>query len=252
MDWDEIFYEIGERVEGGSKRIADGFRNFFFPKSSENPPAFRLLRRFIKKEVTAHELLSLRLQIIFIVYLGLSFGIIFLKGGIIPLFLLYIISLLFIRWTLLRYREFFIEFEPYRFFYYGITTISFLAFAGYSLLRKIATEVYQYYFYLFAVLIVVLVFRWYFKRKFGRDYTYGVVEEVKNDLIRVFVHDDIAANVKPGHYWVPAVPDAEPGRVVKLLIEDRTLRGAIPVRVLEVYLGDQSSQISTEPKEQTE
>jgi uncharacterized membrane protein len=252
MGVDEIFYELGERVEWNMRKVAGSLRDFFFPQPSLNPPSFGFLRRFVKRDVTIHELLSLRLQLIFIVYLGLSFGVLFLHWGLFSLFLLYLAAFLFIRWTVQKYREFFIEFEPYRFFYYWITTISFVAFTGYLLLRRYANSIYHYYAYILGVFLAVLIFRWYFKRRFGRDYTYGVVEDVKNGLIRVFVHDDIAANIKPGHYWVPAVPEAEPGRVVKLLIEDRPLKGAVPVRVLEVYLGSQSSQISIDPNEQTE
>jgi uncharacterized membrane protein len=250
MSLEEVLYSVGEGAERLARGAARAFRGAFFPQPSEKPPKFSILRKLVKKEVTPHELLSLELQLVFIAYLAVSFAGVFLHWGIPVLTGLYLLEILFIRWIFGEYREFFVEFEPYKVFYYGISTISFLAFAGYLILRRTTTGVYQYYAYVIAVFVVVLFFRWYFRRRFGRDYTYGVVEEVKNDLIRVFVHDDIAANVKPGYYWIPAVPDAEPGRVVKLLIEERNLRGSVPVRVLEVYLS--SSQSSTEPKAETE
>lgn len=121
-------------------------------------------------------------------------------------------------------------------FYLVVSTIAFVSYVGYVLLRRLSLDAYWYYAYLGVIGLVVILFRHYFKSRYGRDYTYGVVEEVKNDLVKVFVHDDMAANVKPGYYWVPAVPDAEPGVVVKLLVEERVFRSSRPIRILEVYL----------------
>ncbi|WP_297417322.1 DUF2101 family protein [Thermococcus sp.] len=45
--------------------------------------------------------------------------------------------------------------------------------------------------------------------------------------------------------------DAEPGSVVKILVEEKALKSARPTRIIEVYL-DQSSQRETEPKAATE
>ncbi|ASJ10373.1 hypothetical protein A3L12_03190 [Thermococcus sp. P6] len=248
MDVEEFLYRVGELVESGIDRL----RDFFMPSPSERPPDFRYLRRLFKKPLTVHEYLSLRLQMAFTGYLILNFILLLIRADPLWLVGLAVVYFPFLRYTLIKNRNFFVEYEPYRFFYYGISAILLGVFLGYALIRGKAPEAYYYYAYLLFVLVVVLVFRWYFKSKYGRDYTYGIVEEIKGDLVRIFVHDDMAANVKPGHYWVDAVGDLEVGRVVKLLVEDRTFRGAVPVRIIEVYLTDQSSQSSTEPKKETE
>lgn len=247
MSFDEFLYSIGESVE----RIVSAVRSFIFPEPSENPPSFGFTGRFVKSNVTLHELFSLHLQLCFLLYLFLNFALVFLTKN--PLWLIVVAApyFLYLRYLLRRYGDFLLDKKPYQVFYAVLSALSFLAFFGYSLVRLYAGGIVYVYLYILSVAALVLIFRWYFKRTFGRDYTYGVVEEVKNDVIKVFVHDDIAANVKPGHYWLPAVPDAEPGRVVKVLVEDRTFRSARPVRIIEVYL-PQSSQSSTEPKNATE
>ena len=247
----DLFYSIGEAVEELFQKVVNEVKEIVRPTPARSPPDFRILRRLVRRDVTIHELLSLKLQLVLVGYLLLSLLIVLTLRSPYLLALLFIGEIAYLRYLIKRNWNFFVEAEPYYFFYSVISVISFLSFLGYLLLRRFATNVYYYYGYLIGVLIVVLLFRWYFKEKYGRDYTYGIVEEVKGDLVRVFVNDDLAANVKPGRYWVPAVPDAEQGRVVKLLVEERTLRGSVPVRIIEVYLG-QSSHTSTLPNEDTE
>ncbi|QDA30671.1 DUF2101 domain-containing protein [Thermococcus indicus] len=243
----EFLYNIGERAEVLSKRIMEIIKPF----PNEKPSAFRVTRHLMREGLSIHELLSLNLQMTFVVYLILNLLIILIGLKWYWLLGIYIIYLLYTRLIIVKNWEFFVDPEPYRFFYYTISFLSLLAFLGYSLLRELSPGIYYYYGYIVAVALTVFLFRHYFKSKYGRDYTYGIVEEIKGGLVRVFIHDDIAANIKPGFYWLPAVEEAEPGRVVKVLAEDRTFRSARPVRILEVYLG-QSSQSSTEPKEETE
>ncbi|AJC71857.1 hypothetical protein X802_06545 [Thermococcus guaymasensis DSM 11113] len=247
----DLFYSIGEAVEELFQKVVNEVKEIVRPTPARSPPDFRILRRLVRRDITIHELLSLKLQLVFITYLLLSLMIVLASLTPLLLLALFFIEVLYIRYLVKKNWDFFTDPRPYYFFYSILSVISFLAFLGYLLLRRFATNVYYYYGYLIGVLIVVLLFRWYFKEKYGRDYTYGIVEEVKGDLVRVFVNDDLAANVKPGRYWVPAVPDAEQGRVVKLLVEERTLRGSVPVRIIEVYLG-QSSHTSTLPNEDTE
>ncbi|NJE03781.1 DUF2101 family protein [Thermococcus sp. MV11] len=247
MGLEDFLYRIGESVYSAGAKV----RAFLFPTPGERPPDFSLMKRLTKKPLTVHEFLSLRLQVAFLLYLFANLAMLLLRLNPIWIAVFGGLYFLYIRYTLAKNWSFFIDPEPYRAFYYGISAVTLAAFLGYTLVRRVATSVYYYYGYLLVVFAAVMAFRWYFKQRYGRDYTYGIVEEVKGDLVRVFVHDDIAANVKPGHYWVDAVEDLAVGRVVKLLVEDRKLRGAVPIRILEVYLG-QSSHISTEPKEETE
>ncbi|NJE11194.1 DUF2101 family protein [Thermococcus sp. MAR1] len=248
MSVESFLYRLGDAVYSIGGRIW----GFLMPFPSEHPPTSRCLKKVVKKPLSPHELLSLRLQLAFLNYLIINLILLFLKPSPLWLVGVAVVYFLYLRYTLVRNREFFIDPKPYQAFYYGISAVTLAAFLGYTLVRRVATSVYYYYSYLLVVFAAVMAFRWYFKEKYGRDYTYGVVEEIKGDVVRVFVHDDIAANVKPGHYWVDAVEDLEVGRVVKLVVEDRKLKGAVPVRIIEVYLTDQSSQTPTEPKEEAE
>jgi len=243
MGLDELLYSIGE----GAERLASALKSLLYPRPSDEPPSFRLTSRLVKSRVTVHELLSLHLQLCFLAYLVLNFAVVFLTRSPLWVTAAAVPYFLYLRYLFGRYGSFLLDERPYRVFYTGISVLSLLAFLGYSLVRLYAGSVIYVYIYVLLVAVLVLLFRWYFKRTFGRDYTYGTVEDARGDLIRVFVHDDLPANVKPGLYWLPAVPDAKPGAVVKILVEDRTFRSAKPVRIIEVYLS-QSSQSSTEPK----
>ncbi len=247
---EDFLYRLGEAVESATSTVWRCLREILAPSVQEEPPVFSFLRRFVKG-MTPHEYLSLSLQLVLLGYLAVNLTFLLIRANPLLLVLAGGAYFLLLRFIFGKYGNFFIDPLPYRVFYYGIGAISFGAFLGYGLLRAITGEVTYYYVYLFGVLLVVLAFRWYFKGRYGRDHTYGIVEDVKNNLVRVFAHDDIAANVKPGYYWVEKVPEAEPGRIVKLLVEDRKLRGAIPVRIIEVYL-PQSSHTKTNPKEDAE
>ncbi|WP_456395253.1 DUF2101 family protein [Thermococcus sp.] len=252
MKLEDFFYVVGERVESAAVKLSGAFRELLFPSPRELPPDFRLLRRLVKKSITIHEFLSLKLQLVFLAYLLLNLLILLLIRSIPLLMLTALVYFLYIHRLLWRNYYFFIDFKPYRYFYYGLSLIAFLAFVGYTVLRRLTHVVYYYYAYLIVIFAVVLLFRQMFRAKYGRDWTYGVVEEIKGDLVRVFVHDDIAANVKPGYYWVDKVGDLKEGRIVKLLVEERLMKGAVPRKIMEVYLGDQSSQSSTEPKAESD
>ncbi|CAB49720.1 DUF2101 family protein [Pyrococcus abyssi] len=240
MKFEELLYSIGSLVEKMGAKMKD----FIIPSPSEKIPK----SKFLKRNLTPHELISLRLQLSFLLFLVISLISMLLRN--LPILILaFTLEFLYIRYTLIKNREFMVSFNPYRFFYYGISTMTFLAFLGYLILRNFTKALKYYLVYIGIISLAVLGFRYYFKHRFGRDYTYGIVEEIKNDLAKVFVHDDISANVKPGYYWVPANANIKEGDIVKLLVEQRTFRGSIPVRILEV---SQSSQTSTEPKDESE
>jgi uncharacterized membrane protein len=251
MKIEEILYTLGEKAENIVRKTSRAIHFLFLPGPSAVPPRPGPIERSIKRVITPHELASLRLQLSFLTYLIVGLFTVFL-GSWVGFVLLSVIYFLYLRAFFIMNGEFFIEYGPYRSFYLGLSVIAAAAYGGYLVIRELALKPLYLYLYLVAVSLVVVIFRYWFKSKYGRDFTYGVVEEVKNDLVRVFVHDDIAANVKPGYYWVPKVEDAEPGRVVKLLVESGTLKSSRPVRIIEVYIGNQSSQTETEPKEEIE
>jgi len=253
MSLDEIFYKVGEIAEASTGKSIQWIKEIVNPTPSQNPPSFKILKKLIKRELTVHELLSLNLQLSFIFYLLLALLLVVLFGNELYLTLTFVVYFLYLRYTILKNQEFFIEVEPYRFFYYGLTTIGFLSFLGYLLVRRFARNIYYFYAYLVFIFIVVLAFRHIYKSKFTRDWTYGVVEEVKGELVKIDVHDDIRANVKPGKYWVESAEEVEVGDIVKVLVEERIFRSSIPKRVLEVHkVKPSSSETSTEPKAESE
>ncbi|WP_457753017.1 DUF2101 family protein [Thermococcus sp.] len=250
MNLEELFYRVGEFVESAWERVKD----FTNPKPQERPPSFKLLRKLVKKKVTVHELLVLKLQLTFLFYLFLALLLVVFLQNELYLVVLTVVYFVCLRAIFRRYREFFIEYEPYQVFYYSISVIGFLAFFGYVLLKRFSLGIHYSLGYLVSVFVAVLMFRFYFKSKYGRDWTYGVIEDIKENVVKISVHDDIRANVKPGEYWVDKVPDVEIGRIVKVLVEERAFRGAVPTKIIEVYLSDQpsSSNASTEAKEDRE
>lgn len=250
MNVEEVFYRIGGFVESAWKKIKD----FINPKPQDSPPTFKFLRKIVKRKVTVHELLVLKLQLAFTSYLLLSLLLVVFLPNELYLVALTAVYFIYLRAVFRKYREFFIEYRPYQMFYYSISVIGFLAFFGYSLLKRFSLGIHYSLGYLVFVSVVVILFRFYFKSKYGRNWTYGVIEEIKENVVKISVHDDIRANVKPGEYWVDKVPDVEIGRIVKVLVEERPLRGAVPTKIIEVYLSDQpsSSKASTEAKEESE
>jgi uncharacterized membrane protein len=257
MTMDEILYKVGEAAESFAIKFArfinETIREIAKPTPSQKPPTFKLLKKLIKRQLTTHEFLSLKLQLSFVTYLVLSLVIVLLFGSEIYLGVLFACYFLYLRHLILKNRDFFIEVEPYRFFYYGLTLIAFLSFLGYLVVRRFAKNVYYFYGYLVAIFGIVLIFRHLYKSKFTRDWTYGVVEEVKGELVKVDVHDDIRANVKPGKYWVESAEKVEVGDIVKVLVEERVFRSSIPKRILEVHKAKpSSSNTSTEPKAESE
>ena len=253
MAAEDFLYRVGELVERIARSTAESAITIILPKPGKSAPDMRFLRKVVRKELSIHELLSLQIQLVFLGYLLLSL-IVVLAGSLVWFIGISAVYFIYLRYMLVRNGEFFIDPRPYKVFYYGLSGIALASYAGYFVLRIYSPGMYYFYGYLVGIFTAVMLFRHVFRSRYGRDYTYGVVEEVKNDMVRVFIHDDIAANMKPGRYWLPAVPDAEPGRVVKILIEDRPFRSAKPLRILEVYLEDldQSSQTEAEPKEDAE
>ncbi|NPA97818.1 MAG: DUF2101 domain-containing protein, partial [Crenarchaeota archaeon] len=187
MSLEELLYSIGEKTERFFVLLRCFLKELMVPTQKDKPPNFTILKRIIRRDLTIHELLSLRLQLVFLVYLLVSLLIVMFSRSLLYLFGIFILELEYVRLVVNWYRDFFVDVKPYRFFYYGVSFISFVAFEGYIFIQREFNEISYGMVYLLMILGVVLLFRWYFKQRFGRDYTYGIVEEVKNDLVRVFV-----------------------------------------------------------------
>lgn len=74
-----------------------------------------------------------------------------------------------------------------------------------------------------------------FKLRYGRDYTYGVVERTKGSKAAVKVSYDIRSNIKHGLYFLETLVKVKPGDKVKVGV-NRSLwgfRGSEPTAILE-------------------
>jgi uncharacterized membrane protein len=90
------------------------------------------------------------------------------------------------------------------------------------------------FFHLFVLSIVLVVLvSFVFKRRYGRDYTFGRVIERKGGLIKVKVNYDICSSVKPGVHTFRG--NAKKGDVVKLRTERGffNLRGSRVVEIID-------------------
>lgn len=74
-----------------------------------------------------------------------------------------------------------------------------------------------------------------FRVKYGRNYTYGNVEKIKDSKVVVKTNYDIKSNVKQGTHLLETIEDVEPGDKVKVKVERNVfgLRGSEPKTVLE-------------------
>ena len=86
-----------------------------------------------------------------------------------------------------------------------------------------------------AVVVLVLAAFMGFRFKYGRDYTYGVVESVKGSRAMVRIGYDLRSNVKHGLYLIESLVAVKKGDVVKVGVERSTLglRGARVKAILE-------------------
>lgn len=249
MRMENLFYKIGETME----EMFGSIRAIILPEPKKTPPTFKFLRKIVRKRVTAHEMLILKIQLSFILYLIVSLISTVLSRNPLYLVLPFILFFMYMRAILINYREFFIEYRPYQVFFYSLAMLSFGAFMGYSVLRRFNPTPQYLLVYSIVIFVAVLILARWFKMKYGRDWTYAVVEEIRGEIVKISTHYDIRANVKSGEYWIDAVPDLKAGSLVKVLVEERMFRGAVPRKIIEVYLGQpSSSNNSTEPKEKSE
>lgn len=84
-------------------------------------------------------------------------------------------------------------------------------------------------------LAYIVAFSYFFRKKYGREYTFGRVIE-SNGLLKVKVNYDIRASVKPGIHVFENKLNAKKGDIVKLRVEKGffNLRGNRVIAVEEV------------------
>ena len=87
------------------------------------------------------------------------------------------------------------------------------------------------------VLVVGLVFGGFgaFKLRYGRDYTYGIVEGARGNKVAVLIGYDLRSNVKHGLHFLDSLVRVKRGDRVKVGVERSAfgLRGMKPKAVLE-------------------
>lgn len=126
------------------------------------------------------------------------------------------------------------DYPAYREFF-----LSYFAISALLIVVKQIKPTVNYAFPFFHLLLLsvgsVVVFSYIFKRKYGRNYTFGRVIK-DGDLITVKVNYDLCSSVKPGTHTFENRANAKEGDVVKLLVESKGLNlggsrivGPIPV-----------------------
>ena len=126
------------------------------------------------------------------------------------------------------------DFFAYRDFFLSYLLIS-VMFILVKNVKPVINFRFPYVHYVLLSLAYVLVFSYYFRDKYARDFTYGrVVEE--GEIIKVKVGYDIRANVKPRIINLMNTINAKNRDIVKLRVEKGifSLRGAKIVGVEEI------------------
>lgn len=134
-----------------------------------------------------------------------------------------------------KLREHFKEdFNAYRDFFLGFMGVPVLLVLFKSSI-PIINPLFPYIHLLFLSIAYILVFSYLFKRKYGRDYTYGRVIEGGNPA-KVKLNYDIRASVKPGVVRLDNLYNADEGVLVKIEVEKSrlNLRGSRAVKILGI------------------
>ncbi len=182
------------------------------------------LYRFFKEKVDFIDYLILKYQLTVIFMIGVVFlyisNVVSSKAIVVPLEIIASAYGLLIVLSIKNYTDY----RPYRdiLIIYGII-IAFLILAKGINMIIYATV---------AILLTVVAFLYF--TKYYRDYTFGKVLEV-GKYVKVKVHYDICAGVKPGIYHVKK-PDIEikPGDKVKLFVRRKFLRKSEIVEIVDV------------------
>jgi|Deesub1362A_J573_1020465.scaffolds.fasta_scaffold00350_35 uncharacterized membrane protein len=122
------------------------------------------------------------------------------------------------------YRDFFLS-------YFGISLVLLI-----TKIIKPTVKVGFQFLHLFAISIILVgAVSIVFKKKYGRDYTFGKVIEVSSERMMVKVNYDLMAGTKPGVYIFENNINARVGDTLKLLTKRGlfNLRGSRVIEVLE-------------------
>lgn len=86
------------------------------------------------------------------------------------------------------------------------------------------------------LVVFVLFFHWWVSRRYSREHTYGVVEEVGKGFARVALYFDPRSGVKPGRYTLIAPENLGAGDIVEVAVKRSfpfPFAGSKPVRIVK-------------------
>jgi uncharacterized membrane protein len=121
------------------------------------------------------------------------------------------------------YRDFFLSYLGVSVFFILVKVIKPRTAVGFPFLHLLVLSI--------AMVAMISVI---FKKKYGRDYTFGKVIDIKNNIIKVKVNYDLRSSVKPGVYIFEKRLEAKKGDILKLKTERHflNLRGSKVTEVL--------------------
>jgi len=187
------------------------------------------------------EYVMLKVQILILALFGSAVVLVFFSVGILPLILLLsLLSLCLVYLTATQLRVAFErDFPAYRSFV-AMILILVWALVGIRyllvepLLEISPASVYRLMILVISIVGLVLGSFAVFKLKYGRDYTYGIVEEVRGGKAAVRIGYDICSNAKSGLYFLDSLIRVKRGDRVKVWVERSAfgLRGSRPKAIL--------------------
>jgi len=112
---------------------------------------------------------------------------------------------------------FFEEYSAYKVFFLSYLAISVIL-VILKFVKPTVNFVFPYFHFLLVASVSVVAVSILFKRKYGRNYTFGVVVK-EGDIITVRVNYDLLSSTKRGTFLFENRTNAKEGDVVKLLVE---------------------------------
>ncbi len=173
---------------------------------------------FEKRNIEFKDYVVLKVQIATLVFLAASVGFVFgfIGLGILAISAVFGVYSLYL--THVQLKEHFLrDYPAYKTFFVSYFAISvLLVFVKYA--KPTVNFVFPYFHLLAISAVSVVGFSYIFKRKYGRNYTFGRVTK-GGDFMSVKVNYDLLSSVKPGVHTFENKGDAKEGDVVKLMVE---------------------------------
>ena len=182
----------------------------------------KIYQYFEKRNIEFKDYVVLKAQVATLVFLAASVGFVFgfLSLRVLAIFAIFGVYSLYLTHAQLK-KHFSSDYPAYKTFFVSYFAISVLL----VLVRYVKPTVNSVFPYLHFLLISaasVIGVSYLFKRKYGRNYTFGRVMK-GGDFMSVKVNYDLLSSVKPGVHTFENRGEAKEGDVVKLLVESHGL-----------------------------